>query len=384
MAISLERFVDGDGAVASRQPKYARLKDFLIDEVTQGRIQPGEALPTEREMAGTLQLALGTVRQALAELEQDGLIRREQGRGTFVNEAGHLQPRKDMGVYVLLAVNSRGVDASMWRGFELGCKKTKHHMIVCNSENNVLLQGDLILQLLQKDVTGVAIYPVASPETPYYQVAPLRDRGIPVVFCQRGVDGFSAPVIVLPHEQMGRLVGKAFAERGHRRTALFSSVPTIGSVEAFQRGMREALSAENGVLPDEFVYSGESLDIDLPGQEKQIIQSLERMLSAKKPPTAIWCVSFGLAELIYLRLQEMGLHVPRDISLVGFGDVHRTGALAQRIAIAAFDDEELGREAVRVLEEMASGDRALDDTERIVMPVQLIEGETLGQAPVRQ
>ena len=381
MAVSLARTDLTREGASGRQPKYAKLKDYLIAEFTEGRIRPGDALPTEKEMAKTFQVALGTVRQALAGLEQEGFIRREQGRGTFVNESMHRKLNNGTETYVLLAVNSRGVDASMWRGFESGCKESSHHMIVCNSENDLLLQGNLILQLLQKDVAGVAIYPIASRETPYYQVSPLRERGIPVVMCHRGVDGFASPVLVVPHQEMGRQVGDALAEQGHRRVAMFSDVPTVHSLDAFTRGMRESLRAQGGELPDEFVYSGESPSMRPAEREKQIAQSLERIFGDENPPTAVWCVTSGLAESVYLLLQGMGLRIPEDISLVGFGDIHRTSALARRITTSAFDDEELGRKAFRLLEEMALGNRALDDTERIEMPVCLLEGETLGPAP---
>ena len=61
------------------QPKYARVKSYLLRELTEGRLRPGEVLPPELRLAESLQVARTTVRQALAELEQDGLIRRVQG-----------------------------------------------------------------------------------------------------------------------------------------------------------------------------------------------------------------------------------------------------------------------------------------------------------------
>jgi GntR family transcriptional regulator len=52
--------------------------------VATGRVSPGGRLPSARELAETLGVNFHTVRAAYAELEREGLLRLEQGRGTFV------------------------------------------------------------------------------------------------------------------------------------------------------------------------------------------------------------------------------------------------------------------------------------------------------------
>jgi DNA-binding LacI/PurR family transcriptional regulator len=47
----------------------------------------------------------------------------------------------------------------------------------------------------------------------------------------------------------------------------------------------------------------------------------------------------------------------------------------------AVDEEELGRKAVKLLDEMRQRERPLDDVTEILMPLSLTEGETLGSAP---
>jgi GntR family transcriptional regulator len=53
--------------------------------VAAGRVEPGGRLPSARDLAATLGVNFHTVRAAYAELERDGLLRLEQGRGTFVS-----------------------------------------------------------------------------------------------------------------------------------------------------------------------------------------------------------------------------------------------------------------------------------------------------------
>jgi GntR family transcriptional regulator len=68
----------------SRLPLYFQLKQLLEERVERGDWQPGDMLPTEKQLQEQFDLSRTTVRQALRELELDGLVTRYRGRGTFV------------------------------------------------------------------------------------------------------------------------------------------------------------------------------------------------------------------------------------------------------------------------------------------------------------
>ena len=60
------------------------IADTLRQSLTVGRWRVGQQLPTERELAESLSCAIGTLRKALSALEDDGMLERIQGAGTFV------------------------------------------------------------------------------------------------------------------------------------------------------------------------------------------------------------------------------------------------------------------------------------------------------------
>jgi len=64
-----------------------RLAELILAESGQAGLRPGARLPTERRLAADLGVTRSGIRLALAELEADGLISREVGRGTFLSEA---------------------------------------------------------------------------------------------------------------------------------------------------------------------------------------------------------------------------------------------------------------------------------------------------------
>jgi GntR family transcriptional regulator len=65
-------------------PVYRRIQYALQRRIEAGELQPGDAVPSERELARTYEVSLMTARHALADLEHEGLVDRRRGAGTFV------------------------------------------------------------------------------------------------------------------------------------------------------------------------------------------------------------------------------------------------------------------------------------------------------------
>jgi GntR family transcriptional regulator len=65
-------------------PLYYQLEKVLRKRILSGKLKPDQTIPTEKELCQEFGVSRITVRQALLSLESDDLIRREQGRGTFV------------------------------------------------------------------------------------------------------------------------------------------------------------------------------------------------------------------------------------------------------------------------------------------------------------
>lgn len=72
-----------DAAVGFR-PLYRQARDVLLQRIVDGVWAPGEALPSESQIAAELGVSQGTVRKALDEMAAERLVVRRQGRGTFV------------------------------------------------------------------------------------------------------------------------------------------------------------------------------------------------------------------------------------------------------------------------------------------------------------
>lgn len=76
---------DGSG----RAPlEYMRVADDLAAQMTAGDLQPGDGLRSEADLADDYQVSYGTIRRAMKELRERGLIQTAWGKGNIVTSKG--------------------------------------------------------------------------------------------------------------------------------------------------------------------------------------------------------------------------------------------------------------------------------------------------------
>jgi len=75
----------GTGAATPAfSPLYQQIKGLILQSLQQGEWKPGEAIPSEMDLAARFRVSQGTVRKAIDELAAENLVMRRQGKGTFV------------------------------------------------------------------------------------------------------------------------------------------------------------------------------------------------------------------------------------------------------------------------------------------------------------
>ncbi len=81
-------------SAAAEGPLYEQIVRGIKHEIGEGRLHPGQPLPSFRALAEDLLVSLITVKRAYEDLEREGLIYRKQGLGTFVSPHGTDRVRK--------------------------------------------------------------------------------------------------------------------------------------------------------------------------------------------------------------------------------------------------------------------------------------------------
>jgi len=168
---------------------YATVKAALRERIAQGGWQPGVRLPSERELVQTFGCARMTVHRALRELEEEGLIERRQGSGSYVaelhpisnllqvrdiheeiRERGHLHSTH------VCAVSREKADASTSAAMRLPRGAAVFHVRLVHLESGVPIQLEdrhvnpaLAPDLMARDFTQV------TPSFVLFEHAPLTE-----------------------------------------------------------------------------------------------------------------------------------------------------------------------------------------------------------------
>ena len=133
-------------------PLYRQIKGLITAELQAGVWKPGEAIPSELELAARFKVSQGTVRKAVDELAADNLLVRRQGKGTFV--ATHAE--QQIQYRFLRLMPDDGSDRGMARRL-LDCRRMRApadvaRMLECKS-------GDAVVQLRR-----LLLSPMDSPQ----------------------------------------------------------------------------------------------------------------------------------------------------------------------------------------------------------------------------
>ena len=351
--------------------KSDRVRQHLLDEVSSGRLSSAEPLPSENVLATTFGVCRNTVRRAFEDLEKQGIIRRIRGKGTFLKRSPNASTRpSQLAVYALILPElRRSLYPSLIRGFGQSAGEMTRQVMVCQSGNDIYKQADIILQVMDKKVEGVAMVPTTLPATPAYHVRMLQQSGIAVVFCHRGIPEVQAPCVTWDWQEVGRLAANTLLSYGHRRIGMISPM-RYRVPEAYWRGLKEAMEIAAVELPEE------NLDM---GSSENVRAALEGMLSRSPRISALFCNDEQCAEELYLWALDQGLRVPGDLSIICAGDAAREGAIARRLACVSIDESQLGQKAAELLQEINSGMRPMQDAETVHVPLSVSEGDTVAQ-----
>ena len=106
----------------SFRPLYEQIKILLTQSLVAGEWKPGEAIPSEMELAARFRVSQGTVRKAIDELASENILMRRQGKGTYV--ASHTEPEYQ---YRFLRVTPDSGEKTPPKNLFFGLERGKAH-----------------------------------------------------------------------------------------------------------------------------------------------------------------------------------------------------------------------------------------------------------------
>ncbi|MCK6426873.1 MAG: GntR family transcriptional regulator [Burkholderiaceae bacterium] len=140
-AVSTPASAGATDAAPAFSPLYQQIKALIMRGLQGGEWRPGEAIPSELDLAARFRVSQGTVRKAIDELAAENLLVRRQGKGTFV--ATHSEEQVQYR-FLRLQADEGGPAQPMQRHF-LDCRRARAPADVARALD--LRAGDIAVQL---------------------------------------------------------------------------------------------------------------------------------------------------------------------------------------------------------------------------------------------
>ena len=223
---------------------------------------------------------------------------------------------------------------------------------------------DEIGLMLERNISGLIIAPTLREWPPLLELAA---RGTPIVTFDRRLSGFDSDVVLADNSGGGYVATRHLIEHGHTHIACVGYDEATVTVQDRIAGYRKAIQ-EAGI--SEYTYT--SVD----SQEK--IAALLRTWAANlNRPTAVFTLNNISTMNFYLACRQVGVSIPNDYALIGFGDLEFWTLFACSVTAVRQPSAELGKRAADMLfARLRTSER--QTAQQIVLPVELIVRNSCG------
>jgi LacI family transcriptional regulator len=313
------------------------VRDALRDAIDAGVFQPGEQMPSTKELSEQMSVSLVTAHRALQELVTSGILQRSQGKGTFVRQK-YVESRECFTQCRLGLVFHREASladfyhSQVLEGVRQAAQSLNVDLILLRFGEDVRKEcnGYLLVNPLPHELNSVA--KALGKKQPTLVVGAKSDA--PNV-CSVDVDNVDLAKIAAAH----------LASLGHKRIAFVGGDDQVSNNRDRWLGFSRAC-IERGIKAEAHVVKGASWRLD----EKERATLIAQM-SGLNRPTAIFAAGYYFALDVYACASISGLKIPEDLSVLAVDDPPSAVHLSPPLTTLRQPLVQLGHAAVTALAE---------------------------------
>lgn len=253
--------------------------------------------------------------------------------------ARNLRRQQTSSIGMIVPDSANPFFAEVARGIEDTSFGRNHSVILCNTDGDIEKQTAHTDLLIKNQVAGI-LFVAAGISTEL--VNDLQKRRVPLVVVDREVAGVAVDTVLTNHLQGGRTATQHLLALGHRRIACVSGGSDLSPSAERLTGYQQQL-AQSGIPLDE------TLIIKGDFQYEGGYAAAQQLLALAEPPTAIFACNDLMAVGIISAATQMGVHIPDDLSVVGFDDVRLASFINPPLTTIAQPKYEIGVLATEML-----------------------------------
>jgi DNA-binding LacI/PurR family transcriptional regulator len=337
-----------------------KFKQDLIAQIESGSLTAGEAILSERKLAKIYSIGYMTVRRAVDDLVEMGLLYREPRKGTFVSEQKNAKKNGDIAnnskmIAIVMSDLQNQFSNRIIEGVERKARQHGYQLLVYNSELDVTLEAAHLNSVMEADVAGVILSPCFPPVN-MELARKLKNDNVPLVLIDKYFETLKTDFVTCDNFDAAYRAVKYLVSMGHKKIAHItshSSLRNISSIKMRYEGYLKALKEFDIEFDPEYIQELDEVSVHTEMRNINLnylgYEPMKKLLKLPEPPTAVFLLFDLLAVGAYRAIKSEGLSVPEDISIIGFDNVDFSCYMEVPLTTMAQPVQEIGETAVAVL-----------------------------------
>jgi LacI family transcriptional regulator len=254
------------------------------------------------------------------------------------------------------------------QGFEDVAVEHGYEILMSSTNYDPKRMALCIRRMLERKVEGVAVMTFGIEQPLLEQLA---NRKVPLVFVDVGPEGPGISVLKVDYHRGIRQGVEHLHGLGHRRIGFVSGPVRLNSAHARLAAFTAAAREAGIAVRPEWVLEG---DHTLEGG----VAAMQRLLESEEMPTAVMCSNDMTAIGVMHTAYRAGVHVPRDLSVIGFDDIHLAQVMIPPLTTVQMSRFALAKAAVAALRTHVEKPEESETAREFAIPTELVVRESTG------
>lgn len=322
-----------------------------------------DKLPTEAELGSRYRVSRQTVRQALLILEEEGIIEKRRGSGSYIT--GRFLSASTNIIAILLTTDSDYIYPALVQDLQSTLMQNSYSSQVFVTENRTDKEREYLLSLLNKKNRPLGLIvegcksAFPNPNLDLYRR--LMQEGVPVLFLHNQYQDLPGSISIRSNDYQGAAeLVKYLYEEGHRYIAAAFPADDLQGHDRY-RGFIETMRSFDLPIDDDYVgwfYRSDLIDIEKKRDTiflRKLIDQVKLVLRSSIPFTAVICFNDEIAYFLVRELKKIGVSVPTDCAIVSFDNSYLATTSIPPITSMGHPGHLLGKTAAEKMIELIRG-----------------------------
>ncbi len=312
---------------------YLKIYEDLKEKIINGILANGQRLPTEMDLIEEYEVSRITAIKAMQKLENEGLVKRTRGSGTYVtyNDVSTFHRG-----YIPLDIKSKNIAfvgdcsamfiAKILSRFQHNAVANGYNVSVFDTSSEKIREADILKAVTEGNFNGIVYHSRNSTQN-LPGLLDIVSKKIPMIFIDEDVHMFRVPCVKTNNYLGGYKMGQCLIENGHKNIGVvFGNFQNHNEQERFG-GLVRAITEigldfdiKNVFQFDETQNERYVIGADVKGFVSTIKGNLKEIYDRDNRPTVFFGLRDSVASLVQQHAFECGFKVPEDFSVVGYNN----------------------------------------------------------------